>query len=347
MKTIAFFNNKGGVGKTSMVYHLAWMFRDMGHDVLAADLDPQSNLTSIFLDDAEVEKLWSDGKHKDTILGSVDPLIESLGDIEDPRPITIAPRLSLIAGDLGLSTFEDRLSEAWSKCLDDKAPIAGDGFRVITAFYRVLERAAKSTQSKLVLIDVGPNIGAMNRSALVAADFVVIPLGADLFSLQGLRNLGPTLRDWRQGWNTRQQGKIPSGLSLPSGQMRPLGYVLLNPSVRANRPVKSYLRWANRIPVTYSTQVLGTALHAASAEDDRNQLAMLKHFKSLMPMAQDARKPMFHLSAADGAIGGHASAVQDCRRQFMELAERILCSVQDRSAGDDSQGEADEKEMGD
>jgi len=48
MKTIAFFNNKGGVGKTTLVYHLAWMFADMGHDVIAADLDPQSNLTSMF-----------------------------------------------------------------------------------------------------------------------------------------------------------------------------------------------------------------------------------------------------------------------------------------------------------
>ncbi len=134
MKTIAFFNNKGGVGKTSMVYHLAWMFRDMGHSVLAVDLDPQSNLTSIFLDESEVEKLWPEGKHADTILGSINLLIESLGDIENPKPIRIAPKLSIIAGDLGLSTFEDRLSEAWRKCTDDNAAIAGDGFRVVTAF---------------------------------------------------------------------------------------------------------------------------------------------------------------------------------------------------------------------
>jgi chromosome partitioning protein len=237
MKTIAFFNNKGGVGKTSMVYHLAWMFSDMGRSVLAVDLDPQSNLTSIFLDESEVERLWPVGKHPDTILGSVDPLIESLGDIKDPKTHRIAPRLSIVAGDLGLSTFEDRLSDAWGKCLDDKLPIAGDGFRVITAFHRLMEIAAGNCRSEYVLIDVGPNIGAMNRAALVAADFVVIPLGADLFSLQGLRNLGPTLRDWRQGWQTRKQGKVPAGLSLPSGQMQPLGYVLLNPSVRETVPL--------------------------------------------------------------------------------------------------------------
>lgn len=325
MKTIVFFNNKGGVGKTSMVFHLAWMFRDMGHSVLAVDLDPQSNLTSIFLDESELEKLWPEGKHPDTILGSIELTIDRLGDIKDPKTIRIAPNLSIIPGDLGLSTFEDRVSEAWGKCLDDNVSNAHDAFRVITAFFRLMKSAAERCGSDLVLIDVGPNIGAMNRAALVAADFVVIPLGPDLFSLQGLRNLGPTLRAWRTGWETRRKaGKIPGGLSLPSGQMQPLGYVVLNPSVRENRPVISYLKWANRIPRTYATEVLGEQPGVVLADDDDNQLAMLKHFKSLMPMAQDARKPMFHLTAADGAIGGHSSAVQDCKRQFNALAGRIL-----------------------
>ena len=43
MKTIAFFNNKGGVGKTSLVFHLAWMFSELDYRVVAADFDPQAN----------------------------------------------------------------------------------------------------------------------------------------------------------------------------------------------------------------------------------------------------------------------------------------------------------------
>lgn len=45
---IAFFNNKGGVGKTSLVYHIAWMLSELGWNVLAADLNPQANLTGAF-----------------------------------------------------------------------------------------------------------------------------------------------------------------------------------------------------------------------------------------------------------------------------------------------------------
>ena len=324
MKAIAFFNNKGGVGKTSLVYHLAWMFRELGHTVLAMDLDPQSNLTSAFLEDEELELLWPQGEHTDTILGTIDPLIQSLGDIKPPKAKKVAERLYLVPGDLGLSLFEDRLSDAWSKCLDDNPASAGDGFRVMTAFSRVVMAAAEAENADVTLIDVGPNVGAMNRAALVAADYVVIPLGADLFSLQGLRNLGPTLRSWRSGWATRKVGRVPPGIAMPAGEMRPIGYVLLNPSVRANRPVKAYLTWAKRIPAVYGSEVLAAPPQAVGTETDPNQLAMIKHFKSLMPMAQDARKPMFLLKPADGAIGGHATAVQDCYTQFRDLAQRIL-----------------------
>lgn len=52
-------------------------------------------------------------------------------------------------------------------------------------------------------------------------------------------------------------------------------------------------------------------------------MAALRHYRSLMPLAQEARKPMFFLKPADGAIGGHAAAVQDCYRDFKKLAQQI------------------------
>ena len=58
-------------------------------------------------------------------------------------------------------------------------------------------------------------------------------------------------------------------------------------------------------------------------------LATLKHYRSLMAMAHEAGKPMFHLKAADGALGGHIYAVQDCYRDFERLAKAIAarCDV--------------------
>ncbi len=328
MRTIAFFNNKGGVGKTSLVYHVAWMLSELGINVLAVDLDPQSNLTSAFLTEDELERVWPEGagKHPRTMMGAVDRLSDSLGDIEPPEPWACGERISLIPGDLGLSLFEDRLSEAWSQCTDDNPRTAGIGFRTISAFYRIVASVGAKVDADIGLIDVGPNIGALNRSALIACDAVVVPLAADMFSLQGLRNLGPTLRQWRGGWSDRKaRATVPKDLPLPSGAMEPLGYVLLNPSVRENRPVKAYGRWAGRIPGVYEAEVLAQAPSGATKpEDDRNCIAMVKHFKSLMPLAQDARKPMFLLKPADGAIGGHAGAVSECYAQFQSLTRALL-----------------------
>jgi len=55
---LTFFNNKGGVGKTSLVYHLSWMFSDLGLRILAVDLDPQANLSSAFLTEDDFESLF-------------------------------------------------------------------------------------------------------------------------------------------------------------------------------------------------------------------------------------------------------------------------------------------------
>src|SRR5262249_19545549 len=156
----------------------------------------------------------------------------------------------------------------------------------------------------------GPNLGAINRAALVSADHVVIPLAADLFSLQGLRNLGPTLRSWRDGWEGRKTHKnrrLPKlDLSIPTGQMNPVGYVVMQPSVRENYPVAAYRRWIERIPRVYYKEVLQRSESEVIPNPDPMALAMLKNYRSLAPMAQEAHKPMFALKPADGAIGGHA-----------------------------------------
>lgn len=315
--TIAFFNNKGGVGKTSLVYHVAWMLADEDFRVVAADLDPQGNLSAAFLEEDRLEQLWPENQRPATIYGAIRPLQTGVGDVLNPILEKISERLVLIPGDMGLSEFEDDLSQVWPKCLD-----GGErAFRVISAFWRVIQAGATTHHADVVLIDLGPNLGAINRAALIASDFVVIPLGPDLFSLQGLRNLGPTLLKWRDGWKKRLDINAVPDLSLPAGEMEPIGYIVMQHSVRRDRPVKSYEKWIARIPETYREYVLKVdAEDVSSVVDDPYCFALLKHYRSLMPMAQEARKPLFHLKSADGAIGAHTYAVQDAYNDFQKLA---------------------------
>jgi cellulose biosynthesis protein BcsQ len=322
MKTVAFFNNKGGVGKTSLVYHLAWMFADHGIKTLAVDLDPQANLTAMFLDEDRLENLWPDDEHPDTVYGAIRPILRGTGDIAQPGVEMVNSNLGLIPGDLGLSRFEDKLSDAWPRChnRDESA------FRTMTAFHRLVQRGAE-WGAELVLIDVGPNLGAINRSALIASDQVCLPLAPDLFSLQGLKNLGPTLREWRVVWADLLT-KAPQDLPMPKGAMQPIGYIVMQHGILDSRPVKAYKRWMDRIPGVYRDAVLDKPTNSVPIiAQDPYCLSLLKHYRSLMPMAMEARKPIFFLKSADGAIGAHIEAVKSCYADFQKLASKIASAA--------------------
>ena len=321
---LTFFNNKGGVGKTSLVYHLSWIFSEMGKQVVAIDLDPQANLTSAFLPEEKLEELWDAElllPKATTIYRCVQPLME-VGDIQEPITQRIRSSLHLVPGDLALAGFEDFLSQEWPNSLGGGNLLRA--FRVLTAFWIVAQKAAEQHQADLILADVGPNLGAINRSALIGSDYVVIPLAADLFSLQGLRNLGPTLRRWRSDWSKRLDNWSSPSFQLPEGKMTTLGYIVQQHSERLSRPVKAYDRWAARIPGVYRESVLSDKSTPPLMVDDPLCLARLKHYRSLVPMAQEARKPIFQLTAADGAIGSHSYGVQEARKDFNSLAQSIL-----------------------
>ncbi len=322
MKTIAFFNNKGGVGTTSLVYHLAWMLDELGHRVLSADLDPQASLSEAFSGEKKPEETWG-GDGRKTIEGSISPLFEGTGDIvESPHVEKVSERIGLLVGDLALSKREEELSTQWPACLDGDAR----AFRVTTAFARLIARAGEQFEADLALVDVGPNLGAINRTALIASDHVVMPLAPDLFSLQGLRNVGPTLRKWRDDWRKRIGQKPPElDIELPAGRMAPLGYIVMHRTIRLDRPAMAFEHWIGKMPGEYARCVIGEA-GAPSGEDadDRNLLAHLKDYSALMPMAQEANKPMFRLKPADGVIGAYQRAAASCHEDFRNLANTII-----------------------
>lgn len=325
---LTFFNNKGGVGKTSLVYHLAWMLSDLGYRVLACDLDPQANLTAAFLDESYLEKLWDEERNPQTsaqtIMQCVQPLMR-VHDLHSPQIVKITSTLFLVPGDLALAGFEDTLSVEWPNALSSMDLYRP--FRVLTAFSTVMQKGAEEMNASIILADVGPNLGAINRSALIATDYIIVPLGADLFSLQGLRNLGPTLDKWRSDWNKRKDHWNIPEFPLPKGEMKPVGYVVQQHGVKLDRPVKTYDKWVNRMPTEYAQNLLSKnegPYPTTPAEDTLHALATVKHYRGLVPMAQEVRKPIFHLKPADGAIGAHAAAANSAYQDFKVLAEKIV-----------------------
>jgi chromosome partitioning protein len=313
MKTITFFNNKGGVGKTTTVYHVAWMLSKLGKRTIAVDLDPQSNLTSMFLTDSRLEEVYDNESAKVTILDAITPIVN--GDPFSPVHIEQIENLAL-------SAFEDTLSDAWLKCLNGEIY----SFKITSIFKTIIDEAAKRFKADYVLFDVGPNLGAINRAITISSDYVIMPVASDLFSLQGIKNLGSTLSKWKNQWSQRKAHR-PNMLTtpIPENQTVPIGYIVMQYSAKESRPVKSYLKWANRIPSVFRQYVIDNGENnSVTIDKDPYCVALLKHYRSLAPMSMEAHKPIFLLKPADGAIGAHTYAVTRSYDEFEALTKNIM-----------------------
>ena len=325
--TLTFFNNKGGVGKTSLLYHTAWIMSEMGRSVLACDLDPQANLTNVFLQDEESEALYAEKADSEptTVFRCLRSLTEGTGDFKSPMLHQVNDKLSLLPGDPLLGGFEQFLSDEWPRATDDNTMVRA--IQVLSAFWRLAQKGAETSKSDIILMDVGPNFGAINRSALIASDFIVTPLEADIFSLRGMTNLGPTVQNWQKQWKVRREiwdGRYP----IPGEKrMEPIGYVVNQSGIYGGKVAKSFENWINRVPAVYRKSVRGDKTDLPSGimpDSDEHCLGTVKNHHSLMPMAHDARKPVFKLKYADGARGQHLTDAEDTRSTYKELAERIL-----------------------
>jgi hypothetical protein len=81
----------------------------------------------------------------------------------------------------------------------------------------------------------------------------------------------------------------------------------------------------------YHLSVLNEKAATLTPTSDPHCLATLKHYRSLIPMAQEARAPIFALTPAQGAIGSHAVAVHEAYGDFQGLAGRILSKISEQS----------------
>jgi len=323
-KTISIFNNKGGVGKTTYMYHVAHLLSRRDLTVLMVDCDSQCNLTSYTMNDVAIKKAWRDDGN--SIFQVIDPVYKTTGDFRPRSPAKVSEKneLYLVPGDLRLSNFEDLLGDTWSSARAGSEP----ALRAQAAIHRYIQFAADKVGADIVLVDLGPNLGALNRAVLATSNFFITPVAPDLFSIQGTENLGNKLVSWRKEWdqcNAAWDGK----LSIPLGQPKYLGYVIqmhnirayskegmtagwsiygkeLEPAVRRNivdklRPINQVIEW----------------------KEDDYKLGQIPNLHSLIPYSLEARKPVFDCASAEGLRGAHIKTAADSKSHFETIVQTL------------------------
>ena len=82
---ITILNHMGAMGATSLVYHLAWMLEDLGYSVMAVDLDPKADLSTMFLDDEQLENLWVKDSHRPNTIHGALHRVRQDGQVDTPE----------------------------------------------------------------------------------------------------------------------------------------------------------------------------------------------------------------------------------------------------------------------
>lgn len=337
MKSICFFNNKGGVGKTTLTGNIAAHFAlEKNMRVLVIDCDPQCNITQFILGDTKtIDLYWPAKGNKEetkakTILDLVSPIIDGDAEINSKiKPIRSSSNrfnVDLLPGHPRFSTFEDELSAAWSELPTGKA----GGFRKTNWLFSYFNTIKESYD--YVFIDVSPSLGALNRSVLLSSDYFVTPLSADAFSVLGIRNISRWMKGWIDYYEVglEQSNRLnPNGISeyniknkieIKSGF---IGYTLQQYIAKAKagvkRPTKAYERIIQDIPDEI-TNYLKSFYHIP---DKDTHLGDVPNLYSLIPLAQSVNAPIVALNSSDGLVGSQYSQARSYKNIIGNLAEAI------------------------
>jgi len=171
-KILAVTNQKGGVGKTTSAVNLAYYLAKSGEKVLLVDFDPQGNATSGL------------GVDKSKLESSVLDIIDKTMEIENIKIKLPFKNLYLIPATPQLANAEPGLA------------------KVKDRFTR-LKNGLKSAKDNYdyVIIDVPPSLGLLTVNALTAAKYVILPVQAEFYALEGLGQLLDTMQLVRKSLN--------------------------------------------------------------------------------------------------------------------------------------------------
>lgn len=169
MKIIAIANQKGGVGKTATSVNLSAGLASKGYKTLLIDLDSQRNATNTLLPSEQITTTLAD-----VLVGDADRQ-----NLEDAIYETPIDNLDLVPSHIRLAKIER--------------------FIELEEQFRLKDGIGTLTDYDIVILDCPPTLGMTLTQALLASDYVIVPIAGDYYSHEGVIDLNESLQKARRG----------------------------------------------------------------------------------------------------------------------------------------------------
>lgn len=341
-KTIALFNHKGGVSKTTTAFNLSWKLAELGHRVVVVDTDPQCSLTGLvlgFRGPTELESFYSNHPERNIYAG-LQPAFES-------RPVPITPvdcvsvdgrdGMFLLPGNIRLSEYETTLGIAQELSGSVQALQNLPG-----AMSHLFGATAQAHEAEYIIIDMSPGLGAINQNLMATSDFFIVPTAPDFFSVMAIDSLASVLPRWYQ-W-AQQAAAMPvlmnAAYPFPAPTTKLLGTIVQNFRPRGGEPAMSFQRWIDELSDAIRDRLVPTARNSkllmdkkryrqANVPADSMIMVQIPDFNSLVALSQRCQKPVFAITPEDTeqsgvVLEGTLRNRDQFDNLFQDLADKVL-----------------------
>jgi cellulose biosynthesis protein BcsQ len=334
MISISMFNNKGGVGKTTLTCNIASYFaRQMHLRVLVVDCDPQCNATQLIMGEEFATEFYWDNRGTIDAITTIRDVLAPIEDGDSHISLAVHPILGsrnrfgvdVLPGHPGFSIIEDRLGAAWHELL------GGDIGGIRKTNWNTALTDHLKDKYDIVFFDLGPSLGSINRCVLVGCNYFLTPMGADIFSILGIRNIA----NWIDHWLGLYQNSISLCEQRNPGRLKEypivssplithgyIGYTMQQYIAKSKGGVRRpTLRYENILHMVPPVIQESLQKHFKSGVDlSKAKLGDVPHLYSLIPLAQSVAAPILELTSSDGLVGS-----QYRQRDDYEKIIRIVC----------------------
>ncbi|WP_336691189.1 MULTISPECIES: ParA family protein [unclassified Chryseobacterium] len=322
-KIISLFNHKGGVSKTTTVFHLGWKLASLGKKVLMIDADPQCNLTGLTLglDDYDSLLKFYENKNNTDIFSSLAPIFEfsNIEAKENPHAITATknPNLFILAGNIRFSELDIQIATALTS--SGTIPILR---KFVGAFNNFVRKIAEENDIDIVVVDMSPSVSSTNHCIFMSSDYFIIPVSPDFYCYQAIDSLSNVLPKWAEDI---EKFKGDGEDSIPNANPKMLGFISQNyriytvgrtsvtneDELTPKRMSKVYQDWLEKIndilnnklvpELRKKDMIIDESIFKESVTyGEAYHLSGVQNFSGLIPVSQATAKPIFELNKSDG-----------------------------------------------